>query len=364
MAETEAFVAVGEEAARGTKESTTVGFIPVETLTLPPPDYMVKKRGQYRGEQTAEGHTEEIRMGEKWDGLSFDMPAYIEAGTVVGMVATLLKHFFGKAVSTVQGGTAAYAHILYPVADPFAAANLGAKALTFNMNATHEGVLKNHPYIGGRVSKLALKQEMGNHLIITPEAMGQKLATPEAGLSSPVWPDENLRLDYNNMALLAGATVTRTGTGPGFTAVPTSTGKEVKCDSVNVELERGMSDKVVSDGTTSPGKTTVGIIGGKVSITIDFRDPSSDFSSVDEFMAWLAASSVTNFLFTWDTGIEADTGYNYMLVLDLPRCRRLGGMPDFPLDDEPTITLEYDLERDATAKYAAAVYFQNTATAV
>ncbi len=364
MAETKSFIAIGEETTRGTKESTTVGYLPVNSLSLPKPDYMAKKRDEFRGEDTLLGATTEIRMGEKWEGLSLEIPGFTESGGAKGLIGTLMKHFFGKASTAQNGATGQYGHMMYAVSDPFATANLGAKALTLNMNAHHGATLKNHPYVGGRVSKLGFKQETGQSLIFTTDSFGQKLAAIEAGLASPAFPAENLRLDYNNLTMRQGAVVTRTGTAPNFTNI-TSSGTVVKPDSVSLEIERGMSDKMVLDGTTSPSKTSVGILTGKLSMTIDFEDPGSGFNSKSEFLAWLAGTSSTNFLLTWDTGTPAGTGDNHSLIIDLPICNRLGGMPEIKRDGGSMITLEYDLHFDpTTALYAVGILLKNTATAV
>lgn len=364
MPDRQNFIAIGEEAARGTKESSTVGYIPIRNFSLPKPDYMARKRDEYRGEQRQLGHTAELRMGEKWDGLSPEILMFSEAGTTKGMLGTLLKHFFGTVATAQNGATGQYAHMFYPIVDPFGASNLDVAALTANMNVMHDTVLKNYPYVGARVKKLSLKQDTGDHLIMTPELFGQTLAALEAGLSSPAWPAENLRFDYNNLTIRAGATVTRTGTAPDYTNI-TSNGAVVSPDSITLEFDRGYEDKMLLDGTTSPSRTKVGMFTGKLSMTIDFLNPASGFSSVDEFTAWLAASSTTNFLLTWDTGTAAGTGDNHSLIIDLPVCNRLGGMPDFPLDDDPTVTLEYDFHYDPTTTlYAAGVLLKNTAAAV
>ncbi len=364
MAETKAYIAVGMEAVRGTAEKTTVGFIPVRSFSLPKPDYMAKKREEYRGEDTALGPTTELRMGQKWDGLSLEMPGFTEAGTVKGMIGTIFKHFFGKATSAQNGATGQYAHMMYPVTDPYSASNLDNDALTVSMNAMHASTIKNHPYIGGMVKTLKFQQELAETLTITAELMGQTLATPEAGIASPVFAAENLRLDYNNLTVRNGAAVTRTGTAPNYTNL-TSTGAQVKPDSVSLELDFGKEDRQLLDGTATTGKRTVGVFTGKLSMTIDFEDPASGFSSVDEFTAWLAATSSTNFLLTWDTGTIAGTGNNHSLIIDLPICNRLGGMPGIPRDGQSKITLEYDLHFDsATTLYALGLLLMNTATVV
>ena len=363
MADTRAFLAIGVEAVRGTKEATTVGFVPLEDFSLPKVDYMSKKRQGFRGEETALGATTEERWGEKWEG-PFNMRFYTEAGGGNGIMGSLFKHFFGTATSSQNAATGQYRHMFYAVNDPFGpGATLESKGLTFNENSTQSGTLKNFPFLGGRVKKITLKQELGASLIMSIETMGQKLDTVTAGIASPTFAAENLRCDYNNLDMRMGATVTRTGTAPDYTAL-SSNGAVVKPDSVTIEIERGMVDEQVLDGTTSPGKTSVGELTGKLSMTIDYEDPASGFSSVDEFMAWIAGVSETNFFLAWNTGTQAGTGDNHMLIIDLPACNRLGGPPEIKRDGKSKITLEYDFHYSATTKYAIGMLLKNTAAAV
>ena len=361
--ENKAFVAIGEEATRGTKEATTVGFVPVSSFKLPKPDFMVKKRGEFRGEDSMLGPTTELRMGQKWEGLDLEIPFFTEAGTTKGIIGTLLKHFFGKAASGQNAATGQYYHMLYAVADMFAAANLGTKALTVNMNFMEGAVLKNYPYIGARVQKIGFKQETGQPLLFTASLIGQKLDTITAGLSSPVFPAENLRCDYNNLTLYTGV-VTRTGTPPNYTDLA-SAATVIKPDTVSVEFERGIEDKMVLEAKDYPTKTVIGQLTGKVSMSMDWEDPATGFSSVDDFTAWLAATSALNMLFKWDTGTQAGTGGNHSFFIDLPICNRLGGMPELDLTKDPMISLECDIHLDPTTTlYAVGMLLKNTATAV
>src|SRR3990172_8814873 len=133
MAENKQYIAVGEETTRGTPESTTVGFIPVTAFALPTMEFDDKDRAEFRGESTVLGETTKIRMSRKWSG-ALEMPFFTQGGTVSGIVGTLLKHFFGDVTSAQNAATGQYLHMMYPVADPFATAALGTKALTLNMN--------------------------------------------------------------------------------------------------------------------------------------------------------------------------------------------------------------------------------------
>ncbi len=358
--ESKAFLAVGEEVTRGTKESTTVGHMPLMNFQLPKPDFMARKRGEFRGESALLGHTTEIRMGQKWDGLSLEMPAFSEGGTVARTFGMILKHFFGKSSSAQNGVTGQYAHMMYPVEDMFGAANLGTKALTLNMNVMEGNALKNYPYVGGRVKKLTFKQETGQPLLVTAECMGQKLEAVTAGLPDPAYPAENLRFDYDNLDIRTGA-VTRTGAAPNYTNLASS-GAIIKPESITIEIERGMEDKLRLDGATTPSRTHIGVFTGKVTMVLDWEDPASGFSSVDEFAAWLAASSSINLILFWNTGTQAGTGDNHTLILDLPICNRLGGMPELSLEKDPMITLEYDLHYSEITKYAMGVLLKNTAS--
>lgn len=76
MADNKIYCAIGEEANRGTAESTTVGFIPLLNSGIP------------------------------------------KAAMTKGIIGTLLKHFFGKATSAQNATTGQYRHILYPVLTP------------------------------------------------------------------------------------------------------------------------------------------------------------------------------------------------------------------------------------------------------
>jgi hypothetical protein len=336
MAENNIYLALGEESSRGTKEDSTVGFIPLLGPGIPKMEFDDKKRKEFRGEDTVKGDTTVLRMSRKWAG-SLEMPFFTEAGSTVGMLGTLLKHFFGTATSAQQGATLAYAHMLYPVADPFASANLGDKALTVNLNINEGSTMKNWPFVGGRVSALTFEQEAGQHLKLTAELFGQTRDVTTAELGSPSFAAENLRCDYNNLSVYTG-TITRTGTGPDFTDFSFASATRLKPDKISVKIEDGK---------------------------IDWEDPASGFSSVDEFTNWITSAGSTNFCLEWDTGTEAGTGYNHKLILDVPMAQRMGGEPEYDLEKDPMTSLNYEgLYDESTTKYILGCVLQNTATAV
>ncbi len=363
MAENKIYLALGEESARGTKESTTVGFIPLLSPGIPRMEFDEKKRAEFRGDDAVKGDTSVTRFSRKWSG-TIETPFFTEAGSTTGMVGTLLKHFFGAAVSAENGATGQYSHMMYPVADPFASANLGAKALTLNLNINEGATMKNWPFVGARVKGLSFDQEAGSHLKLSVETFGQYRDTVTAEIGSPAFAAENLRCDYNNLTLYTG-TITRTGTAPDYTDYTFGSATQIKPDKVSLKIENGMEDALRLSGLDYPDRTRMGRYKVSLELTIDWEDPASGFSSVDEFSNWISSSYETNFCLHWDTGTQAGTGDNHGLYIDIPRAQLAGGEPSYSLDKDPLITFKYEGLYDASITgYIVGMLLKNTASAV
>ena len=103
-----------------------------------------------------------------------------------------------------------------------------------------------------------------------------------------------------------------------------------------------------------------------LSIKIDYGDPASGFSSVDEYNLWLASTSQTNFFLHWDTGTQAGTGDNHQLYIDLPVLQRVSSPgPDISRDTEMSKTLQYEGDFDAaTTEYLLGIMLKNTAPTI
>ncbi len=363
MADNRLYLAVGEEAARGSAESAAIGFVPLASPSIPKMEFDDRTRKEYRGENGALGDTSVQRMSRKWSG-AVAMPFFTEAGSIKGIVGTLLKHFFGRALSAQNGTTGQYAHMMYPVSDPFATGGLGAKALTLNLNINEGAAMKNWPFAGGRVRGLWFEQETGHQLRLDIEMFGQKKATSTAEIGSPIFAAENLRCAYNGLKVYTGA-ITRTGNGPDYTQFSFAGATQLKPDKISVKMENGMEDALRLGGLDYPDKTRMGQFKVSVDITIDWEDPASGFSSVAEWRNWMESASSTNFCLVWDTGTQAGTGDNHSLIIDIPVARRLGGAADYSLEKDPMITLKYEGLYDSTAcKYLVGLMLKNTASAV
>jgi len=363
MAKNQIYVAFGEEATRGTKEATTVGFIPALSPSIPTLEFDDQKRAEYRGEDSNLGDINVTRYSTKWSG-SLEFAMFTEAGTAKGMIGTLFKHFFGASTSAQNAATGQYYHMLYPQTDPFSSANLDTKALTLNLNINEGATMKNWPYVGGRVSSLTFDQEAGQPLKVTAEMFGQQRAATTAELGTVVMPAENLRCDYNNLTVYTG-TITRTGTAPNYTTFAFGSATTIKPDKVTIKIEDGREDVLRLAGVQYPDKTRLGKFKVSVSLTIDWEDPASGFSSADDFNAWITGASATNFFFHWDSGTQAGTGDNHSLFIDVPIAQRMGGSPEYDLEKDPMITLEYEGLFDATTtNYILGLMLKNTATAL
>lgn len=363
MAENKLYVALGEENLRGTKESTTIGFVPLLSPGIPKMEFDDKRVKEFRGSDSVKGDTTVTRKSRKWT-TSLEMPFFTEAGSAAGMSGTILKHFFGRAASGQNGTSGQYYHMFSPVADPFSNANLAASALTVNLNVNEGAVVKNWPFVGGRVKSLSFVQEAGSNLKLTAEVFGQFRDTVTAELGGAIFPAENLRCDYNNLSVYTG-TISRTGTGPDYTDFSFASATRIKPDKISVKIENGMEDVLRLSGVDYPDKTRMGQFKVSVEFTVDWEDPASGFSSVVEFNDWVNATGTTNFFLHWDSGTPAGAGDNHGLYIDIPGAQRMGGEPQYSLEKDPMITLKYEgLYDGTTAMYIVGVLLKNTAASV
>jgi hypothetical protein len=358
------YIAIGEEASRGTKEVTTVAFIPLWDPLKPKPENKDDPRKQTRGEDSILGDTQYRRMSRGWSS-PLVIPMYSEAGVVKAGIARLVKHLTGKCTSVQNAATGQYAHVLYPVSDPFDAANLGSKALTLNQNQNIGTLMENWPWVGGRVKDLELDQQPGVDLKATFSLMGQFLDAVGAELGSAVFPDESLRLDYKGFKLYTGA-ITRVGTAPDYTDLTFSGATLIKPDTFKVKVAAAREDKLRLAGVDYPDKTrTSGKYDLTGEFTIDWEDPSSGFSSYDEVKAWLAGITELALCAMWDSGTQAGTGDHHSLYCDIPRALIQGDLPAYDPDKDPIVTIKFKAQHDpATTKYPWAFLFKNTAISI
>lgn len=362
MSENKGYVALGEETDRNTGEVTTVGFVPTEDLTIPEMEFTDEPRAEWRGEESRKGVTTTLRRGQKW-ATEFVMPMFSEAGTTVGMVGTLFKHYFGYTSSAQNATTGQWKHMLSPHADPLS--QLGTKALTYSLNRNRGTVMTNYPFVGGRVNKLGFSQESGQPLKATVGMVGTFKDTNTAELGSEVFADEDRRFDYNNLTAYFG-TITKVGSAPNFTDITFGSATQFCPTKVDVTFENGLEDNMELCGTDYPNKTTWGNFSGTLSIEIDLL--TSGLNSEGEYDNFFTSPETQNkaFALVWDSGTEAGTsgGDNHSMILDLPQCILTSAVPEYNLETDPVITLEYSFEYNSTTTYAYGLLLKNDATAI
>jgi hypothetical protein len=155
------YLAIGEEAARGVKESAVVGFVPLLNPAIPKMEFDDRRRKEFRGEEAVKGDSGVSRMGQKWSA-SIETPFYTEAGSSKGLRARS-SNIFRECSSAQNGATGQYCHMMSPAGDPFSEANIGGKGLTLNLNINEGAQVKNWPY-RRQVKALAFEQEAGSAL--------------------------------------------------------------------------------------------------------------------------------------------------------------------------------------------------------
>jgi hypothetical protein len=363
MAAKKIYLALGIEAARGTAESTTVGFLPLSSTKLPDFQPDDQRKNDFRGEESSLGDIGWRRMSTKWV-YSLETPFYSESGGgIKSGPCALLKHFFGFCGSSLNAATGQYLHMMYPVADPLLTDTgfLGATALTVNFNQSEGETVKNHAWEGGLVSGIVLTSEPGQLLKLTANLMGQKKVVSGTAIATPTFAAENLSCWYKHLKVYTG-TITRTGTAPNFTQFAFTSATRLYPGKVVLTLENGKTDTLIHAGVDYPTKQNIGKFKATLAMDFDFSDPASGFNTVDEVNAFLAGIATTNFFLHWDTGTQAGTGDNHGLLIDLPVMTNKGGVPEFSADSDPKVTLTYEADMDAaTTEYLVGCMVKNTA---
>lgn len=354
---------IGESATRIAAEVATVGCIPLKAPIIPDLDFDEKPVEEARGEDSVLGDQTIRRYGKKWDW-SPTIVMYTESGITKGMMGTIFKHHFGKVTSAQNASTGQYLHMLYPTKIPFNVANLGTKALTANINHNEGEVMKNWPHVGGRVKKINLVQAVSSQLEIPTDFFGQFKTTTTAEIGSPVFPAENLRLDSHHLKIYTGAT--RVGTGPDYTDFTFGGADQIRPYSAEITLTSPYMDEMKLTGTDYAEDTefdTKWQVEG--SFVVDYNDPASGFSSVDQFNNWLSAVTEIPLLFHWDTGVIAGTGDNHSLYIDIPRAVLKKPKIEKDRVKGARVTIAFTGLYDATTtKYPVGMLLKNTAVTI
>ena len=343
----EEYLAIYEEDVRGTPPaSPDYLFLPVHGNLQPRFEPTDEPRKEYRGIDTALGDFDVVRRMVQW---SHTLEFYDRPIKAVGL---LLKHALGYAGARAVVDTTARRGILYPHRMPFGDGPLGSKAIALVANTSEGGVTKAQTFGGGRITGATLSFEESGDVKWSLEIKGSWVGTPDQVALTPSMPAIT-PFNAADVLCFIGAGAARTGTAPNYTNIAQGSMQQFGPDSVTITVTNGLDDKFVRDGAPGPNKTHRSEqFNVEVACPIDYEDPSSGFSSADEFKRLFAGVATQSLMFVMQHPDTAgSTDEKYRRVIDIPRVQLGADPPERSVDGlTPTVTFNYTRLLDATIK--------------
>lgn len=364
------FLAICEETTRGTKPgSPTWLYLPV--LSQLQPKFVPKDepRKEFRGNDSALGDSSVRRVESQW---SYTLEcAYYPCAAV----ALLLTHSIGKAgtrTALSAPNEEAYTGILYPVAMPYGTGYpLADKAIGISANTDEAGTTKSQYFGGGRIKSVSIVVKGVDDVRLSFEiqgAGGWVGAVDQTAITDPDFSTLPAPFVSGDALFYAGSGISRTGTAPDFTAIGAGTMNAMRSDELTIKITNGLEDKTVINGVRGPSFTTRNSqFAVEASLTIDYADPSSGFSSADEFKRIFSGVATTPLLLKLDNGeiIDATSGTaKFESWVDLPNMMLKADPPERNAEGKtPSIKMTYTSLYDTTAEYPCALFTQDDLSA-
>ena len=356
------FIQIVEETTRGTDPGSGYLSLPVMSTLLPTFSPTDESRKEFRGACTGLGDTSAIRRESQW---SYSLECAYYPGAETGL---LFKHLLGKSVTRSVVDTSAYEGINYPLVQPFGTGReLVDKAVGIYVVYEKEGTSYKRYYGGGRIQSCTVAAEGTDDVKLTFEITGPgEYIGSEASNDLTFTAPTPTPFVSSDILAYIGAGITRTGTAPDYTALAPNTMNAFRPDSINITITNGLADKVVMDGVKGPNKTTrEGQFAVECSFPIDLADPSSGFSSWDEYAALFAGTHTNSVLVVMDNGEAAgDTTSNYETIIDLANLLANHDTPEISAEGQQgTVSLTYTSLYSDTTEYPVAVFTTDKASA-
>jgi len=139
-----------------------------------------------------------------------------------------------------------------------------------------------------------------------------------------------------------------------------------KPDSFTVTITNGLDDKTVMDGVLGPNKTyRAAQFTTEASTPIDYEDPSSGFSSADQFKLFFSGPQTSSLFIKMDSGeVAGSSTTTYSTILDLANVLI---NPDTPqrqsAGTQPTLTFTMTSLYSDTTEYPIGVFTTDKASA-
>lgn len=314
------YLAIYEETTRGTKPgSPAYKFLPVTKGLNPKFSPKDESRKEFRGNDCALGDASVVRKESQF---TVSPESFLYPGAETGL---LLKHLLGFAGTRSTLDTSAYKGILYPMAMPYGAAgNLVDTAIGYTPNVDRDGTTASQDFGGTRFSSATLTIKPNEDITLSFEGKGAGDwigAANQAATAGASFPVDTLIYHGSMARFYIGAGATRTGTAPDYTAIVPNTMTPFYPDDFTLKIENGLDD-VIKSGTGVRGPSVTNRtkqFDWTADFSVDFTDPASGFSSIDEFEAHYSGPRTTSLMvvITHTVLAGAATAY-YTETIDLP----------------------------------------------
>jgi hypothetical protein len=353
------YLAIVEEAARGTDPGSGYLFLPVKGKLQPSFNPTDEPRKEFRGADSALGDVTVVRRESQW---TYDLEcSWYPGNPAIGL---LFKHLFGFAGARNTVDTTAKRGILYPVPNGYAGGgDLEDLGIGIIPNTDEAGTTYSQYFGGGRVTKCAIKFEgtADVSLVFTLQGPGEYVGTPDQ-------PELDSTPSFHAVAPLVscdalcyvGGSPTRTGTPPDYTALAPNNAAAWRPDSLEITITNGLSDKVVMNGVRGPSHTTrESQFTVEISAPTDYDDPSSGFSSADEFKALFSGVRTNNVMVVINSPTDAGAtpgAAPYGAVLDFPAVMVAAETPERNTEGKtPTVSFKFTSLYNQTTLYPMAL---------
>jgi len=246
---------------------------------------------------------------------------YYRPGAETG---TFLRQLLGFAGTRTTVDTSGKTGILYAnTAMPYGSGlPLEDEALGLVPNLDEAGTTKSQVYGGFRPASATFEFKGTDDVVVTIEGQGAGGwvgAVDQAaigGVSLPAIEPFNC----SEVRYYLGSGISRTGVAPDFTAIAAGTMKEFKPDSLTLKITTGLTDKVVGNGIKGPSKTTRSAqFSVEVNAECDYEDPSSGFSSADEYKRLFSGPATNSLLIVMThADLAGAATERYQTIIDVP----------------------------------------------
>ena len=344
-------IAVVEEATRGTDPGSGYQWLPVTGTLFPTFNATDESRKEFRGEDSALGDSEDSLVRRE-SQVTYALECVLYPGPELGL---LFKHLLGKAGTRATEDTSAKKGPLYPLSQPYGTDNeLGTKAIGVYVLYDKEGTTQKRYYGGLRPFDCTFAAEGTDDVKMTfnLKAPGEFVGDEAVNDLTPDYSDLVAPFTSQDITCYIGTGATLTGTAPDYTDIDPNTMVQFCPDSVNFTITSGNDDKVQLCGVEGPDKTfRSSQFLGEVTIPIDFEDPSTGFSSFDEWEKKLTGPNANALMFVLDNGVLAGAATaTYEDTFFFPAVLSTPDTPEIASDGtQATVTLNYSTLNDTTS---------------